>query len=174
MDRPADDRPGMLPRDIVRTAFASEQAIYGVLLVSGMIVVAGRYGGSSWEVLTTVLATVVVFWAAHVYAGAVAHHGIDEGGVLGIRASLRISVRESWGLLLSALIPCAVLFLGTLQVVPDLLARWAAMWTGVAVLATLGYLAFRRRGASMLIRVLGGITTSLFGVVLVILKAVVH
>lgn len=158
----------------MRATFASEQAIYGVLLVSGMIVVSGRYGASSWHVLTTVVATVVVFWAAHVYAGTVAHHGIDEKGVLGLRESLRVSVRESWGLLLSALIPCAVLLLGAMGLVPGIVARWLAMWVGVGVLAVLGYIAFARRGASVGKRLLGAVTTSLFGVLLVVLKAVVH
>src|SRR5262245_62038436 len=52
---------------IVHASFATEEAVYGVILVAGMIVVAGSHGDSSWTVFTTVVVTVLVFWAAHVY-----------------------------------------------------------------------------------------------------------
>ena len=63
---------GLLAHPFMRTTFATEESVYGVILVSGMIVVAGGHGESSWSVFLTVLVTVIVFWAAHVYAGTVA------------------------------------------------------------------------------------------------------
>ncbi len=167
-------RSGFFPSDLVRASFATEQAVYGVLLVSGMIVVSGSHGATSWQVLVTVVVTVVVFWSAHVYAGTVAHHGLEHDRVVGLGDAFREAVRDSWGLLLSALIPCALLLLGTTRVVPDEAAIWAALWTGVGVLAVLGYVAFLRRGAPMWVRLLGALTTSAFGLVLMLLKSLVH
>lgn len=163
-----------LPAQVVRTSFATEQAVYGVLLVSGMLVVAGPHRASASSMLLTVIVTVVIFWAAHVYAGTVARHGIEHGRVRGIRESFRLAVTHSWGLLASAIIPCSILLIGAIGVIPDWLAIWGAMWACIAVLAMLGYIAFQRRGAPVLIRLLGALTTAAFGVVMALLKAVLH
>ena len=159
---------------VIRASFATEQSVYGVILVSGMIVVSATHDATSWEVFWTVVVTVIVFWMAHVYAGTVAHHGLDHGRVLGIRESFREALMHSWGLLASALIPCFILLLGATEAVPDYLAIWLALWAGVLVLAILGYIAFARRGAAWPVRVLGGLTTAAFGLVLMLMKAIVH
>lgn len=163
-----------LQRQVIRASFATEQSVYGVILVSGMIVVSATHDSTSWEVFWTVVVTVIVFWLAHVYAGTVAHHGLDQGRVLGIRESFSEAVTHSWGLLASALIPSFILLLGATEAVPDYVAIWMALWAGVLVLAILGYIAFARRGASWPVRVLGALTTAGFGLVMMVLKALVH
>jgi len=159
---------------LVRTAFVTEESIYGVLLVSGMIIVAGSHGSSSWQVFWTVIVTVLVFWAAHVYAGTVARHGLAVGRVMGLREAFAESFRRSLGLLLSALIPSVILLLGALEVVPDLLTIWLALWAGVVVLAVLGFVAYRRRGAPLHLQLLGAVGTAAFGLVMIFLKAIIH
>ncbi|HWI31225.1 MAG TPA: hypothetical protein VNT50_07025 [Microbacterium sp.] len=159
---------------MIRASFATEQSVYGVILVSGMIVVSGSYRSTSWQVFWSVLITVGVFWLAHVYAGTVAHHGLDHGRILGIRESFREAVAQSWGLLASALIPSLILLLGATQVVPDYVAIWAALWSGVLVLAVLGYVAFLRRGAPIWIRLIGAVTTAAFGLIMMLMKAIIH
>lgn len=161
-------------RRALHAAFATEQAVYGVLLVAGLIVVSGLHASSSLEVLITVVFTVLVFWLAHVYAGALARHGVRDGQQVGVRESVRASLRASAGLLVSALVPCAVLLLGTLRVVPDRLAEWAALWVCVAILGVLGFVGFRRRGASPLMCVVGALSTAAFGALMALLKAFVH
>ncbi|UOQ88329.1 hypothetical protein MUN74_13705 [Agromyces endophyticus] len=163
------------PREsLVRTAFVTEESIYGVLLVSGMIVVTGSHGSNSWQVFWTVIVTVLVFWAAHVYAGTVARHGLAVERVMGLRDAFGESMRRSLGLLLSALIPSAILLLGVLEVVPDLLTIWLALWAGVVVLAVLGFVAYRRRGAPLHLQLLGAVGTAAFGLVMILLKAIIH
>ncbi|MGR2753088.1 hypothetical protein [Agromyces arachidis] len=159
---------------ILRASFVTEESVYGVILVSGMIVVAGAHGDSSWSVFWTVLITVLVFWAAHVYAGTVAHHGMDEQRVVGLGEAFRISVRRSFGLLVAALIPSIILLIGATRAVPDQVALWAALWAGVIVLAVLGFIAFRRRGASPVMQVVGALATAGFGLAMMLLKAFVH
>ena len=158
----------------LHAAFATEEAIYGVLLVSGLIVVASLHSTSSLDVLTVVAGTVAVFWLAHVYAGTVAHYGVFDGHMVDIRHAMRLAVRETLGMLVAALIPCALLLLGTLRVVPDDLAGWLALWSCVAILGILGYVAFRRRGASVPTRLLGAASTAAFGMLMALLKAIVH
>jgi hypothetical protein len=163
-----------VPPRFIRATFLTEESVYGVILVCGMIVASGSHDSTSWQVFWTVVITVVVFWAAHVYAGTVAHHGFDHGRVLGLRESFEEALGRSWGLLASALIPSSILLFGATKVMPDYLAIWLALWMGVLVLAVLGYIAFWRRGSRWPMRIVGGLTTAAFGLVLMLLKAIIH
>lgn len=159
---------------MMHAGFATEEAVYGVILVAGMIVVASGYGTSSWSAFTTVVVTVLVFWAAHVYAGTVAHHGLERDRVIGLREAFRLALKRSVGLLTSALIPSFILLLGATESVADATANWFALWTCVLVLATLGFIAFSRREAPWPWRIVGALGTAMFGVAMIILKAVIH
>jgi hypothetical protein len=158
----------------VRATFVTEESVYGVILVSGMIVVSGGHGASAWNVFWTVIGTVLVFWAAHLYAGTVAHHGLDHDRVVGLREAFRGSFRRSLGLLASALPPSFILLLGATEAIPDTLAMWTALWVGVLVLAVLGFIAFRRRGASLAMQVVGALVTAAFGIAMIVMKALIH
>jgi hypothetical protein len=159
---------------LLRASFATEEAVYGVILVAGLIAVSGVHGATSFTVFTTVMITVVVFWLAHLYAGTVAGHGLAHDRIVGIRESFRAAFRRSLGLLLSALIPSSILLFGAARVIDDRATIWVALWTCVAVLAVLGFIAFQRRGAPWPIRVLGSLTTAAFGVVIIVAKALIH
>jgi hypothetical protein len=159
---------------VLRSSFVTEESVYGVILVSGMIVVAGAHGDSSWATFWTVTTTVIVFWAAHLYAGTVAAHGMDDHRMVGLGEAFRHAFRRSLGMLVAALVPSFILLLGATRAVPDDAALWTALWVCVAVLAVLGFIAFRRRGASVAMQVLGSLATAGFGVAMIILKAFVH
>ncbi|WP_353826799.1 hypothetical protein [Agromyces sp. SYSU T0242] len=173
-DRPTSPRQRESAASVLRASFVTEESVYGVILVSGMIVVGGGHGDSSWRVFWTVVITVLVFWAAHVYAGTVAHHGFDEHRMVSLREAFRGSLRRSLGMLLAALVPAAILLLGATRAVPDDLANWTALWVGVGVLAVLGFIAFRRRRASPIMQVVGALGTAAFGIAMIVLKAIVH
>ncbi|KQW06548.1 hypothetical protein ASC66_08770 [Leifsonia sp. Root4] len=158
----------------VRTGFVTEESVYGIVLVSGMIVVAGSYGASSMQTFLSVVGTVAVFWAAHVYAGTVAGHGVIEGDDTTLAVAFHRSVRRSIGFLLSALLPCFVLLLGALEAIPDSVAMWTALWLGVVILAVLGYSAFAVRGSSWPVRIAGALGTAAFGFAMIALKALIH
>jgi hypothetical protein len=159
---------------LIRASFATEEAVYGVILVAGLIVVSGSHAATSLSVFWTVLITVVVFWLAHLYAGTVAGHGLDHDRVVGLGESFRHALWRSLGLLLSSLIPSFILLLGATEAVRDITAIWLALWTCVAVLAVLGFIAFSRRGAAWWVRILGAFTTAAFGLVMILAKALVH
>ena len=160
--------------ELVRTTFVTEESVYGVILVSGIIVAVGGHGESAWRLFWTVVGTVIVFWAAHVYAGTVARHGLDDTHLVGLREAFRHSFRRSLGLLASALIPSFILLLGATRAIPDAYAIWAALWAGVVVLAVLGWIAFSRRKASWPIRVAGSLGTAAFGIAMIVLKSIIH
>jgi hypothetical protein len=151
---------------------ATEEGIYGVILVAGLIVVSGMEVLHALTAFVTVVSTVLVFWIAHVYAGAIAYRAPD--GAAGVGASLAHSLRESLGLLVAALIPALILLLGVTHAVPDDVAIWIALWVCVADLAVLGYLAFRRRGSRVAVCLLGALTTAALGMLMVLLKVLLH
>lgn len=159
---------------LLRVSFATEEAVYGIILVAGMTAVSGVHRATSLQVFATVLVTVLVFWLAHLYAGTVAGHGLDHDRVVGLRESFRRSFRRSLGLLLSSLIPLLILLMGSARMIPDLVTIWMTLWVCVAVLGVLGYIAFHRRRAPWPIRILGSLTTAAFGLIIIVAKAFIH
>lgn len=160
--------------DIFLDRLASEEGVYGVILVAGMIVVSGSEETQAWPLFVTVVSTVAVFWAAHIYAWAVAYSHTTDGEPHHIATALAHAVSRAWGLLLSALVPASLLLLGATEIVPDSVAIWLALWVGVVVLAVLGYHAFSRRDSPWPARILGSLGTAAFGILMILLKTTLH
>ena len=155
----------------------SEPAIHGVILVGGLVLVLGNSDEASWDVLVKVIATLVVFWAAHVYAGAVAHLGDEYEGdtpwrTRAIRAT-RDALDHSWGMLVAGVVPLVVLTMGTFGLISDQNAIWGTLWVAVVVLGILGWLGVASWSPRPQARLLGALITSLLGLALVLLKALV-
>lgn len=166
---------GVIGPLVQRTGFVTEESVYGIVLVSGMITASGGHGLNPWQVFITVFSTVIVFWAAHVYAGTIAGpRGASQETRGSLAVDFRHSLRRSLGFLTAALIPSAILLLGALRVVDDQTAIWIALWAGVVILAALGYVAFTRYGHGWPMRLLGAFLTALFGLAMIILKALIH
>jgi hypothetical protein len=151
----------------------TEESIYGTVLVGGMIVASGPLQATSWETFLSVVGTVIVFWAAHMYAGAIARSGRSADGT-SLGGAIRTSFRNSLGFLTSALLPCLILLLGATRVVPDTLAIWTALWLGVVILGVIGFRIFARRSENWSVRILGCLGTAAFGLAMIVLKAVIH
>jgi hypothetical protein len=151
----------------------SEEAVYGLILVSGMIVVSYTATGTSLSALVTVVVTVLVFFAAHVYAGTLARLAASEGRAT-LPESLRAAVRHSLGMLLISLLPIAVLFLGVSRFIDDDLAVWVALSVDAVALGILGWLAVAKWTTNVWLRVGSALTTAAFGGILILLKAFIH
>jgi len=155
----------------------SEPAIHGVVLGAGLLEILSSEALASWDVLVKVLGTLMVFWAAHVYAGTVAHlddeyEGDTPARVRVVRAA-RVSIDHSWGLLLAGVIPLIVLTVGALGLVTDRNAIWGTLWLAVVVLGVLGWLGVSSWTRDTRSRVLGALTTATRGLGIVALKACV-
>jgi hypothetical protein len=151
----------------------SEEAIYGLILVSGMIVVSYNLTGTSLSALITVVVTVIVFFCAHVYAGTLARLAATDGK-LGLPESLREAVLHSLGMLLISLAPVAVLLLGVTKAVPDDSAVWFALFIDTLALGILGWLAVAKWTRHWWLRLASALITAAFGGVLIVLKAFIH
>jgi hypothetical protein len=166
-----DEQLHITPR--VGRILMSEEAIYGLILVSGMIVVSGSSTGTAVDALITVGVTVVVFFAAHVFAGTLGRLAATDGKA-GLRASLRAAAHQSGGMLLAAVPPLIILLLGATRVIDDSRALWVALIVNTVLLGGLGWIAVARWSTHWLPRILSAVTTAAFGGVLILLKAVIH
>lgn len=155
--------------------FATESAVYGVVLVTSLVAITPA---ANWDVIVKVSATVVVFWAAHVYVGMVAHlDDQQDSGVLvlaRIKAAARVAVDHSWGMLVAPVLPLAVLLLGHSGLLSEQQAVWACLWLCVVMLGVLGYAKVTAWATSLWVRLASGVAIALLGVVLVLLKMWVH
>ncbi|PPL19957.1 hypothetical protein [Microterricola pindariensis] len=153
----------------------TESAVYGVILVSAMVIVTGQKSDASIDVFLKVLGTVIVFWIAHIFAEVVGGFGATGGDdAVSVRKLIAHGVQRSWGLLAAALIPLGVILLGTVGVLSDDAAVWAALWVDVVLLGVLGYLAVARRTRRQAPRVVGALLTAALGVGIMLLKAFIH
>lgn len=175
MRKSREPRIAIAPRTTsIRREFATAEAVYGTILVAGLILAIAVHEEPSLGVFWGTIGTVLVFWAAHVYAATVAHHGRDGDGVVTLRAAFRRALRQSNGLLVAAVVPLLLIYLGVVDLLDDDDAVDAALWSAVAILGVLGYLAFQERGSRLWMRVLGALGTALFGIVIIFINALVH
>jgi hypothetical protein len=146
-------------------------AIYGI--IAAMAVIAGSASSSSHgKTLSLAVATLFVFWLAHVYAQALSHH------LRGARrlewSVLRVAMVEERPLLEGPVPLLVVLALGSLGVLEEHQAVRLALWLGVAELLAWGLLYARRQRWNWLMSVIAGAVNGLFGLLIVFLEVVVH
>lgn len=161
-----------IPKNVARVLM-SEEAVYGLILVSGMIVVSGTLVGTSANALVTVAVTVLVFYLAHVYAGTLGRLAATDGGAeLGV--SIREAARHSLGMLAVSIAPLVILLLGTTDLIDDMTAIWCALIVNTVMLGILGWIAVARWTHHFWPRLLSALITAGFGVILIALKAFIH
>jgi hypothetical protein len=166
-----ESSPGRWER--IRNAIVTPELIYGTIVSSAVIAVADD-DDTDFDVFVVTVVTMLVFWAAHVFAISVANHGRRNGEVIGLGVAFREGVQHSSGLLLASVIPLLFLILGSIGVMDEDTAYLVALVVGTALLGVLGWLAFAERGSAWPVRLLGGVGTALFGFVIIVFKAVLH
>ncbi len=156
----------------------TESAVYGVIVVAGLVVIIGDYAEASWEVLVKVTVTVLVFWVAHVFAGTVAHlsdaYEVGMAPLQRLRSAMRYALDHSWGMLLAVLLPVQPLLLGARGWITDQQAIWSTLWAAVLALAILGWVKVARWSKRTSYRLIGAGVTGGLGLVLILLKTLVH
>ncbi len=141
--------------------------IYGTILVTSIIAAADS-SEAIWLSLGVVEITMIVFWLAHVYAGALARSLDSNEAFSG--GEVRRSVRREWPLLQAAIVPSLALIAGGVGLVATRTAYWLAIGYGVATLVWWGILFARkeRLGSGATIAVV--LVNASFGLCIVALK----
>ena len=154
-------------------AFAPDTAgaIYGT--IAAMAVIAGTAADPGHgKALSLTVATLFVFWLAHVYAQTLSHH------LKGARRlewpAVKAAMVEERPLLEGPLPLLVVLALGELHVLQGRTGIRLALWIGVAELVTWGILYARRQRWGWLASITAGAVNGLFGLAIVLLEVVVH
>lgn len=155
----------------VLSAYSGEHGIYGVVLVTAVIAV-GWEDDTDLEVLIFLLGTVLVFWLAHIYAAVVASRGVKDPHPLG--HAIAAGARHASGMLVSMLIPAALLATAVIGWVEEYTAYFLALGSGILILAIIGYANAARNGSTWPWRVAGVLSTTLLGVFVIGLSILVH
>ncbi|MDH4161024.1 MAG: hypothetical protein OEV62_12255 [Actinomycetota bacterium] len=164
-----DDRSPLELRDI---AHRLSGAVYGTILATAVVVAASGYhaGGASLAVIVAV--TSLVFWLAHVYsesigARMVLEHSLSRHQVLEV-------ARGEWPMLQSSVPVLIPLVLAWMGVFSQETGAWLAVVVGVGALFTYGWLIGRRENLGRWRTLLSAFVTGSFGLVVLVLKVVVH
>ena len=146
-------------------------AIYGTIAAMAVIAGAAR-DPAHGKALGLTVATLVVFWLAHVYAQTLSHHlrGERAPGWSAVAAAMD----EERPLLEGPLPLLVLLALGELGVLEEHTAVRLALWLGVAELVLWGVLYSRRQHWSWLVALTAGAINGLFGLLIVVLEVIVH
>jgi hypothetical protein len=149
------------------------RAIYGTILV--MAVISGLShdeGIGSAELIAAVAATTFVFWVAHVYAEILGRRLEGEGQFAW--ASIRAVMRSEWPIVEAALLPVLALLVGVVGIVETGTAVNIAIGAGVVELFGWGIAAGRKLELSTAGTILAGVVNGALGLVVVLLKVLVH
>lgn len=174
-----DREPGRYLRQMrfrrwLHNHFVTPDAVYGLILYSALIGGVSNDDSSSFTVLFVAGTSLIIFWGAHVFAGTIAGHGVKEGREVPLRTAMRIAIGHSSGMLYASILPSLPLVVGIFHLVSTNTAVDVALYIAMVVLGLLGYNAFAERKASIALRVLGGVGTALFGLLMIILNVLVH
>ena len=142
-------------------------AIYGTILVTSLVAAADS-SDAIWRSLGIVEVTVLVFWLAHVYAGALAW-SLDSNQPFSRHGLRRVAGRE-WPLLQAAVVPSLALIAGGVGLIASRTAYWLAIGYGVAALVWWGLLFARKERLSRSATCALVLVNASFGLCIVLLK----
>lgn len=149
--------------------FRSPAAIYGLIVFTAFVTIAEDHAESIEDMLATSVASLIIFFIAHVFA-----HTLTEHAEHGFRAATRNALRHGAGMLYASVPSVIVLTIvdasgGSLNDAVDY-----CMLTTFGVLAILGYYAFQSRRAPIWARLLGAVATAMLGIFIVALEYGFH
>jgi hypothetical protein len=144
--------------------------IYGVIV--GAAVMAASHADSAAAVTVAVLVTLVIYWGAERYARLVAER-IHEGRRPTWR-QVRVQLTTGWEMVTASALPLAVL--GVLYLLGadlDVAVLWALVCSTL-LLCLAGWEVGRNGHLSRLERLTSAVVAGLFGLFLILLKALLH
>ena len=142
-------------------------AILGTVVGLSTMVAAGAHG-TLGQVELTVFVTVAIYWAADCYARLLAACSA------GRRATVGSVLRREWPMVEAAYTPLVVLLVVVLVTGNLRVGIFAALGVGTVLLGGLGFFAARRAGSSRSAAVRWSLLSASLGVVVILLKLVLH
>lgn len=146
-------------------------AIYGTIVASAMIAASAAGGKSPDLILTATVATLLVFWLAHVYAHFLDHEVRHDRTRWKVLTSI---MGQELSMVAAPALSILFLLLGALGLLNEPLAVRLALWTGVVQLFGWGIDVARRRGRTWPAALLTGLINGSFGLVIILLEVLLH
>jgi hypothetical protein len=171
------ERPGVGAR-VARffdVRFRSATAIYGLIVFTAFITISSDDVDDDGnpidaiEMLFDALPALAIFYSAHVFA-----HTLTDHGERGLGPAFRHALHHSSGMIYSALPTIVVLVAGALTGMSGSDAYSWSLLAAFTMLAVLGYAAYSKRRAPILVRILGAVGTALLGYSLIIFEYILH
>ena len=150
--------------------------IYGTIVAAGIVATEGSTDASIAEIVGSVLATLLVYWLAHVYSDQLAHHATADSETPSRPTwqEIREALGEEWGIVAGGLGLVVVLAVIDLAGGNQPLAVNVALGCAVLELVVWGALAARRAHLGAGWVVLYTIVSAVFGVAISALKVLLH
>src|SRR4051812_21283421 len=146
-------------------------AIYGTIVV--LAAIGGTAEGTSEaQILTLMLASVVVFWLAHVYCDVIA--GRVAGAHDPFGAAVRAAARHERPIIEAATLPAIAIVLGIVGVFERDTAIRVALFAGLLTLFGWGIAHGRAAGLSRPMTFLAAMADAGFGAIIVVLELLLH
>ena len=147
-------------------------AIYGTILATTVVAAIGSDPEKLARALAVVLVTSAVFYAAHVYSVVVAARLVARRHLTG--SEVGVIARAEWPMLQSSLPVALPLLLGKLGWISAENATDVAMLVGIGALFVYGVLIGVREGRGWLSVLVNALIVGSFGVLILLLKVLVH
>ncbi len=174
-EAPPDDvgaPPAPAPRpDPLGLVSGGEGLLTGTVVCAAAIAYSARHVGSTRELCTVILGTVVVYWLAHLHACTI---GASVSHDQHLRESLRVAARETWPIAGASAVPIVLLLVADVAGASLATAAWTALIATIVLLATYSYLAGARSGLSTWGRLASAAIGALLGVLVALLKVALH
>jgi hypothetical protein len=164
----AADRPRS--RRLAIVAANPRGAVYGTIVATAVIAATAGHQ-TPGLVLAATVATLLVFWLAHVYSDFL-DHGLRQAG-FDLRILPGIMAREL-SMLAAPALSVVFLLLGALGLFDEELAVRLALWNGVVQLVGWGIDVGRRRRQAWPAALLIGLLNGAFGVAIIVLEVLLH
>jgi hypothetical protein len=160
----------LLRRRLAKLAAHPSGAIYGTIVATALIAATAAHEDDPGRIAIGVIVTLLVFWIAHVYANVI-EYGLRHAGR---RANLRAIMTDELAMVEAPALSIVLLLLGAIGLLSHGLAVNLALANGVAQLLFWGIAVARRAGRPWPLALLVGAVDAAFGVLIVVLKALLH
>jgi hypothetical protein len=156
----------------VLTDHNAPDLLYGAVVAGSVFAISSAHAPSSGHVAVVTIVVTAIYWLAHVYVDAVGNRFRDSDRTMFGRVVE--SMRDSFEVLVGCVPPIAVFGLARLFGADISMAALIALWFTVAVLVVAGAGAAYLAGVRGWPLVLESAISGLFGVLVILLKYLLH
>jgi hypothetical protein len=160
-----------LSADPLRLVSGSESVIIGTVVCAAVIAYGVGHAMSTAQLSVAIVATVGVYWLAHLHAVTIASSLTEGRHPIG---ALRHGLTETAPIAAASIIPLGILLLTRLVGASLSASAWTALLVTIGLLAAYSYVAGARGGLDMTGRIASAVAGAGIGMLVALLKVALH